>query len=103
MFDVGIFVNDLPMHDNIRDLILAGNQQSAELKLALEQEQIKSKKLEDSMRKLDEEMRRTDELLYQMIPRSVADRLRHGEAAVDTCQLLDSVTLLVSDIGKKKQ
>ncbi|GFQ76283.1 hypothetical protein TNCT_288721, partial [Trichonephila clavata] len=47
----------------------------------------KSKQLEESMRKLDIEMRRTDELLYQMIPKQVADRLRKGEAAVETCQV----------------
>ena len=40
------------------------------------------------MRKLDIEMRRTDELLYQMIPKQVADRLRKGEAAVETCQVI---------------
>ncbi|XP_018651687.1 putative soluble guanylate cyclase gcy [Schistosoma mansoni] len=48
--------------------------------------------------RLDEEMRRTDELLYQMIPRSVAERLRAGEAAVDTCETFDNVTLLLSDV-----
>jgi Heme NO binding associated len=36
---------------------------------------------------LDEEMRRTDQLLYQMIPRQIADRLRAGEPALDTCQV----------------
>lgn len=40
------------------------------------------------MRKLDEEMRRTDELLYQMIPKQVADRLRTGENPIDTCQVI---------------
>lgn len=67
--------------------MLAGTQQSVELKLALDQEQQKSKKLEESMRKLDEEMRRTDELLYQMIPKQVADRLRKGENPIDTCEV----------------
>lgn len=67
--------------------MLAGTQQSVELKLALDQEQQKSKKLEESMRKLDEEMRRTDELLYQMIPKQVADRLRTGENPIDTCEV----------------
>lgn len=75
------------MHDFSRDLMLAGTQQSVELKLALDQEQQKSKKLEESMRKLDEEMRRTDELLYQMIPKQVADRLRRGENPIDTCEV----------------
>ena len=66
---------------------MAGTQQSVELKLALDQEQQKSKKLEESMKKLDEEMKRTDELLYQMIPKLVADRLRKGENPIDTCQV----------------
>lgn len=73
-----------------RDILLAGTQQSVELKLALDQEQQKSKKLEESMRKLDEEMRRTDELLYQMIPKMVADRLRRGENPIDTCEVIKS-------------
>ena len=67
--------------------MMAGTQQSVELKLALDQEQQKSKKLEESMKKLDDEMKRTDELLYQMIPKLVADRLRKGENPVDTCQV----------------
>lgn len=68
--------------------MLAGTQQAVELNLALEQEQHKSKKLEESMRKLDEEMKRTDELLYQMIPMQVAQRLRKGENPVDTCEVI---------------
>ncbi|XP_025201544.1 soluble guanylate cyclase 88E-like isoform X2 [Melanaphis sacchari] len=94
----GLYINDLSMHDFSRDLMLAGTQQSVELKLALDQEQLKSKKLEESMRKLDEEMKRTDELLYQMIPKQVADRLRSGENPIDTCQMFDSVSILFSDI-----
>lgn len=72
---------------------MAGTQQSVELKLALDQEQQKSKKLEESMKKLDEEMKRTDELLYQMIPKLVADRLRKGENPVDTCQVSHKQTV----------
>ncbi|KAL1506676.1 hypothetical protein ABEB36_005999 [Hypothenemus hampei] len=94
----GLYINDLSMHDFSRDLMLAGTQQSVELKLALDQEQQKSKKLEESMRKLDEEMKRTDELLYQMIPKQVADRLRKGENPIDTCEMFDSVSILFSDV-----
>jgi len=68
-------------------MVLTGTQQSVELKLALDQEQQKSKRLVESMKKLDLEMRRTDELLYQMIPKQVADRLRNGENPVETCQV----------------
>ena len=37
MFDLGLYIDDLSMHDSSRDLVLAGMQQSAELKLALDQ------------------------------------------------------------------
>lgn len=37
MFKSGLYINDLSMHDSSRDLVLAGTQQSAELKLALDQ------------------------------------------------------------------
>jgi len=37
MFKTGLYINDLSMHDSSRDLVLAGTQQSAELKLALDQ------------------------------------------------------------------
>ncbi|XP_046748262.1 soluble guanylate cyclase 88E isoform X4 [Diprion similis] len=87
LITTGLYINDLSMHDFSRDLMLAGTQQSVELKLALDQEQLKSKKLEESMRKLDAEMKRTDELLYQMIPKQVADRLRNGESPIDTCEV----------------
>lgn len=69
-------------------MVLTGTQLSVELKLALDQEQQKSKKLVKSVKKLDEERRRTDELLYQMIPKQVADQLRNGENPVNTCQVL---------------
>ncbi|XP_062554115.1 soluble guanylate cyclase 88E [Armigeres subalbatus] len=98
LISTGLYINDLSMHDFSRDLMLAGTQQSVELKLALDQEQQKSKKLEESMRKLDEEMRRTDELLYQMIPKQVADRLRRGENPIDTCEMFNSVSILFSDV-----
>ncbi|XP_076471523.1 soluble guanylate cyclase gcy-31-like [Babylonia areolata] len=98
MFNSGLYINDLSMHDSSRDLVLAGTQQSAELKLALDQEQEKSRLLGESMKKLDAEMKRTDALLYQMIPKPVADRLRRGEPSVATCQAFDSVTILFSDV-----
>ncbi|XP_077866611.1 soluble guanylate cyclase gcy-31-like [Saccoglossus kowalevskii] len=98
MFRTTIFVNDLAMHDSSRDLVLAGTQQSVELKLALDQEQRKSAKLEESMKKLDIEMKRTDSLLYQMIPRQVAERLRRGEPALSTCEVFKDVTILFSDV-----
>jgi hypothetical protein len=87
MFSTGFYINDLSMHDSSRDLVLVGTQQSAELKLALDQEKHKGKALEDSLKKLDSEMKKTDQLLYQMIPKKIADRLRSGEAVMNLCEV----------------
>ncbi|KAF1384622.1 hypothetical protein PFLUV_G00122120 [Perca fluviatilis] len=98
MFRTGLYINDLSMHDSSRDLVLAGTQQSEELKRALIQEQKKSSKLEESMKMLDYEMKKTDDLLYRMIPKPVAKRLRKGEPAVNTCEVFPDVTILFSDV-----
>jgi guanylate cyclase, other len=87
MFHAGFYINDLSMHDSSRDLVLVGTQQSAQLKLSLDQEKQKSKALEDSMKNLDVEMKKTDQLLYQMIPRKIADRLRLGESLMNMCEV----------------
>lgn len=41
MYDMGIFVNDLPLHDLSRDMVLHGPQNTTEYKLALNLEQVK--------------------------------------------------------------
>ena len=51
MFQTGFYINDLSMHDSSRDLVLVGTQQSAELKLALDQEKQKSKVKENKRTK----------------------------------------------------
>ncbi|XP_067933138.1 soluble guanylate cyclase 88E-like [Watersipora subatra] len=98
MFKVGLYIADLSIHDSSRELLLAGPQQSAELQLLLDQELTKTKKLESSMKSLDTMMKKTDQLLYQMIPKSVADRLRAGEPSVNTCQVFNICTILFSDV-----
>ena len=108
MFNTGFYINDLSMHNASRDLVLVGilrkifknskiyiniwlsigTQQSAELKIALDQEKTKTKALEDNMKKLDIEMKKADQLLYQMIPKKVADRLRSGENLMNLCEVI---------------
>lgn len=45
------------------------------------------------MKMLDYEMKKTDDLLYRMIPKPVAKRLRKGEPAVNTCEVRTSAPL----------
>nr|pir hypothetical protein T07D1.1 - Caenorhabditis elegans [Caenorhabditis elegans] len=98
MYKSGLFINDFALHDSSRDLVLASTQQSAELKLLLHQEAQKSRNMRENMNRLKKERRRTDKLLYQMLPKSVANQLRHGESAVACCERFDSVTILFTDI-----
>lgn len=41
---------------------------------------------------MDEEKKRGDSLLYAMIPKAVADRLRKGITALETCQVQTHAT-----------
>lgn len=56
--------------------------------LPLPQEQQKYAQLQEIIKKLDEEKKRGDSLLYAMIPKAVADRLRKGITALETCQVV---------------
>ena len=94
----GLFICDLSMHDFSRDLLLASSQQSNELKDALTAEVEKTKLMEESMVKLDHEMKRSDELLSQMMPKSVAQKIKEGASAVDTCEVFEMVTIVFNDI-----
>jgi len=94
----GLYVCDLSMHDFSRDLLLASSQQSNELKEALAAEVEKTKAMEESMSKLDTEMRRSDELLSQMMPKSVSQKIKEGASAVDTCEIYEMVTIVFNDI-----
>lgn len=53
----------------------------------------RSLELENSYSLLNQWKRRGDELLYTMIPRPVADRLRAGESPLSTCKVLTYTTL----------
>eukprot|EP00095_Tigriopus_kingsejongensis_P003568 maker-scaffold140_size315649-snap-gene-0.10 protein:Tk03568 transcript:maker-scaffold140_size315649-snap-gene-0.10-mRNA-1 annotation:"soluble guanylate cyclase 88e" len=94
----GLFVNDLSMHDYSRDIMLATTQEQIEMRMALRTAEDKANTLNIQLKKLDEIQQKTDELLYQMIPKTIADRLRKGEDTMSTCELFPSVTMLFSDI-----
>lgn len=79
-----------------RDVDLADHRRTARLQLdslfypcffVVLQEQQKYAQLQEIIKKLDEEKKRGDSLLYAMIPKAVADRLRKGITALETCQV----------------
>ncbi len=58
----------------------------------------KTKEMEESMKRLDEEMKRSDELLSQMIPKSVAEKVKSGANPVETCEVFEQVTIVFNDV-----
>jgi len=46
------------------------------------------RELEQCMKKLNKEREKSDELLHQMIPKEIADRLKRGESPIDTCEVM---------------
>ncbi len=87
LFHSGLYINDLSMHDASREYVLVGSGHSSDLKSALGLEKQRSKLLEDNMKQLDTEIKRSDDLLYRLLPRTVADRLRKGEPTINLCEL----------------
>ena len=67
--------------------IISGSQKDSSLKEALEAEQEKTKHMAETMKKVDYEMKRSDELLAQMIPKAVAEKVKSGLNPVDTCEV----------------
>ena len=58
----------------------------------------KTKLMEESMKKLDAEMKKGDELLAQMIPAAVADKIKSGASPVETCEVFEAVTIIFNDV-----
>ena len=66
---------------------LHSSNKSNELKEALELEMEKTRLMEETIKKIDEELRRSDDLLSQMIPQAVAEKVKSGFNPVETCEV----------------
>jgi len=94
----GLFICDLSMHDFSRDLLLASSTTSNELKDALDKATEAAKTMEAGMAELDIKMKQSDELLGQMIPKAISDKMKAGATAVETCEIYEQVTIVFNDI-----
>lgn len=59
------------------------------LEIMFDKAEQRSEELEKSYDLLDTWKRRGDDLLYSMIPKIVADRLRAGNSPLSTCEVKD--------------
>lgn len=83
------------MHDATRDLVLLSEQFEAEYKLTRNLE-ILTDKLQQTYRELESEKKMTDVLLYSVLPKTVANELRHQRPVAP--KRYACVTLLFSGI-----
>ena len=44
--------------------------------------------LSDTTMKLEEEKGRTEEILYSMMPREIAERMKNGDRELTTCEVI---------------
>ncbi|XP_032674743.1 soluble guanylate cyclase 89Db-like isoform X4 [Odontomachus brunneus] len=87
LLNMGLYLNDLNPHGMSKELVLAGWQHCGRLEMMFERAEQRSTELEDSYALLDRWKNKSDELLYSMIPQTVADRLRAGASPLSTCEV----------------
>lgn len=91
----GLYLSDVPIHDVTRDLILLNRQLQAEMSMARELEEIRNELVREK-ENVQVEKGRADELLYAMLPKSVAKQLTKGGSV--PAEHYDQVSVLFSDI-----
>lgn len=80
----GLYLADLNGHGLSREMLFRGWQHLSRLELLFEKAESRSLNLEKSHKLLDQWKKRSDQLLYSMIPKSVAHQLRTGKSvAID--------------------
>ncbi|XP_031838866.1 soluble guanylate cyclase 89Da-like [Nomia melanderi] len=98
LLNMGLYLNDLNPHGLSRELVLAGWQHCGRLEMMFERAEQRSGELENSYALLDRWKNKSDELLYSMIPQTVADRLRAGACPLSTCESFESITVLFCEL-----
>ncbi|XP_055535975.1 guanylate cyclase soluble subunit beta-1 isoform X1 [Wyeomyia smithii] len=91
----GLHISDIPLHDASRDLVLLSEKFEAEYKLTTNLE-ILTDRLQQTYRDLESEKQKTDRLLYSVLPKTVANELRHQRPVAP--KRYDSVTLMFSGV-----
>lgn len=95
---MGLFLNDLNPHGLSKEMVMAGWQHCSRLELVFEKEEQRSDELETSLKLADSWKKQGDDLLYSMIPRPVAERLRGGQNPMATCENFEQVSVLFGEL-----
>ncbi|KAG5867251.1 hypothetical protein JTB14_012831 [Gonioctena quinquepunctata] len=96
--DQGLYLNDLNQHGLGKEMVLKGWQHSSKLQLVFDKAEQRASELEKNHDLRDKLKKRGDDLLYSMIPKPVADRLRAGDNPLNTCESFDAVTVMFCEL-----
>ncbi|ESO97685.1 hypothetical protein LOTGIDRAFT_104058 [Lottia gigantea] len=94
MQKMGLYINDLNMFDNSREMVLKGWHNASQLEHRVDQQVAASKKIEENLKQQEQWRRKGDLLLYSMMPITIAKRLKNGEDPINTCETFDCVTIM---------
>ncbi|CAF1002502.1 unnamed protein product [Rotaria sordida] len=94
MLGVGLFLDDLNFYDGSSEILIAGMQHAQTLQAAIDKQQAWIGKLKNSKRELQEWRRKGKRLLYNMMPRHVAQLLQDGVLANSICESHKLITVL---------
>ncbi|XP_025415805.1 soluble guanylate cyclase 89Db-like [Sipha flava] len=95
---MGLYMNDLNFHGLSRELLLSGWQHCSKLELMCERAEQLSLDLEDNYQKLEKWKKRGDDLLYSMLPKSVADQLQSEQSKLKPYKAFDMISVMFCEI-----
>lgn len=95
--DMGLFLNDLHDHGLSKEMVFNGFSHYSKLDLLCEKEEARAEELETSLALADSWKKQGDELLYSMIPKTLAERLQNGEDALDCVTKYDCASVIFSE------
>ncbi|XP_066140773.1 soluble guanylate cyclase 89Db-like isoform X2 [Euwallacea fornicatus] len=94
----GLYLNDMNPHGLAKEMVLAGWQNNSKLELMFDKAEQRASELEINLSLLEEWKQRGDDLLYSMIPKPVAEKLRAGNNPLSTCQSFDAVSVMFCEL-----
>jgi hypothetical protein len=87
MLSVGLFLHDLNFYDGSSEILIAGMQHARTLQAAIDKQQAWITRLQGSKHELQEWRRKGKRLLYNMMPRHIAQMLQEGVLANSICEV----------------
>ncbi|XP_029639116.1 soluble guanylate cyclase 88E isoform X3 [Octopus sinensis] len=94
----GLYLNDLSMIDNSRDMIMVGHQHASNMELTLDQTIRNIKKTSIVKKKAKEYQQASKDLLYSVLPKNICMKLEAGCPIEQTWQTIENVTLMFCSI-----